>query len=233
MMNEIETRKYEMFARVREFGATHAAAIPTNSLAADLLAQIGSAVDELSGHSATKATGAGTAREGTASRGLARETLRADLEAISRTARAMAPRIPNVHAKFKMPIAGRDQALLDAARAFAADATPLRSEFALRELPESFFVKLESDIAAFERALNVQRHGRETRIEAGAAIERTIAAAMQAVRQLDSIIRNRFGGEPAALAAWTSASRVQRAGRSAKPADSQPVSEGGGSDRAA
>lgn len=120
-----------MLSRVREFGANHAAAFPSGTIAADLLAQIGATVDLLSMHSATKATGTGTTRQGSVNRAKTRDALRADLEAISRTARAIGVRIEGVEAKFKLPPTGRDQSLLDAARSFAVEAVPLKAEFEL------------------------------------------------------------------------------------------------------
>jgi hypothetical protein len=223
MMNEKETRKYEMLARVRDFSATHASAFATGTLAASLLAEIESAIERLSDHSATQSAGAAAVREGSASRRLARETLRDDLEVISRTARALADEMPPLREKFRLPPTGRDQALLDAARAFAADAEPHAAEFARHELGEEFFAKLEADIAAFERALAAQRRGRETRIAATAAIDDAIDDGVRAVRRLDTIVRNKFAADPVALQAWTSASRTWRSSHPARAPQSEPA----------
>jgi hypothetical protein len=103
MMNERDTRTYEMLARVRDFGARHAEQFPSGSLGADILAEIGAVVDKLSAHSVEQAAGSSTAREGTANRRLARETLRSDLEAMNRTARAIAVRVPSIAEKFRLP----------------------------------------------------------------------------------------------------------------------------------
>jgi hypothetical protein len=220
-MNETQTRKYEMLTRVREFAAGHAPIFPPGTFAATLLAQIHAAIDDVANHSAVKAAGNGAAREGTANRALARQTLRDDLEVIGRTARTIALRLPNVGEKFRLPVAARDQALLDAARAFAADAVPLAAEFALHELSSAFFAKLDADIAAFEQAFSQQRKGRETRIAATAAIEATLLHGVRSARQLDTIMRNRFAGDPVSLQAWSSARRIQRTGRGPRP--QQPV----------
>ena len=228
MMNEVENRKYEMLARVREFGATHAPAFASGSFAAGLLAEIAAAVEKLSSHSVAQATGGGTAREGTANRRLAREALRDDLEMMSRTARTISVRIPNIAEKFRIPTTTRDQALLDAARAFATDAKPLEAEFALHELSAEFFAKLDVDIAAFERALAVQTRGREARIAATAAIDSMVADGVRAVRQLDTIVRNKFAADPATLTAWTSVSRIRHTGGTARPHQPEPVAVGDG-----
>ncbi len=111
-----------------------------------------------------------------------------------------------------MPPHDRDQSPLDAARAFAAEAMPLKVEFALRELPETLLAQSDPDIAVSERALIDQRHDRETRIEAGAAIGLTVEVGVAAARQLDSILRNKVGRDSATMVAWTDASRIQRSG---------------------
>ncbi len=215
MMNGEETRKYEMLARVRAFGVSHAAAFAPGTLAADLFAQIGVAVEQLSNHSVAQTTGAGTMRQGTASRRLARETLRDDLEAMRRTARAISIDRPTVLDRFRVPPFGRDQTLLDAARAFAQEAALLRAEFARHEMGDAFFAKLEADITAFETSLTLQRRGRETRVRATAAIDGTLAAGMRAVRQLDSIVRNKLATDETMLVTWTTASRIRRASHGA------------------
>ena len=89
-MNDPETRRPEMFLRVRQFGASHAAALPAGARGAELLAVVDASNTELERHAAAQASGASAAREGTTLKGAARTALREDLEAISRTARAMA-----------------------------------------------------------------------------------------------------------------------------------------------
>jgi hypothetical protein len=208
-----QTRSYDRLARVREFGRQHPAAFPPESDAATLLARLGALVDTLSGYSVTKTTGDGVARQGSANRRLARATLRDDLEAISRTARAISIRIPNVEQKFRLPAASRDQAIVDAAKSFAAEAAPLKAEFARLALGDDFFAKLATDIAAFEQALSSQQGGRQTRVAAAGAIDNTLAEGSRVVRQIDAYVQNRFADEPLVLAAWRDASRLRRASR--------------------
>src|SRR6185369_2455384 len=118
------------------------------------------------------------------------------------------------------------QALLGAARAFVSDAEPLQAEFTQHELPAEFFAKLDADIAAFERALAVQTRGREARIAATAAIDSMVANGVRAVRQLDTIVRNKFAADPATLSAWTSVSRIRHTGGAARPRQPEPAAVG-------
>jgi len=212
MMNGIETRRFEMLARVRAFGANHSASFAPASLAATLLTQIGAAVDTLTARSAAQIGSQSSTRRATANRTLARQTLRDDLEAISRAARVIAAQMPSLDEKFRMPGSLRDQTLLGTARAFLADAAPLESEFIRHELPADFIATLTANIAAFEQALSEQRRAREDHKTATTAIEETLTTALTAVRQLDALVRNKFRSDTVMLSAWVQASRVQRGG---------------------
>jgi hypothetical protein len=214
-MDDIERRKYEMFLRVREFGARRAADFPDGSLGRQLLARLDTAIEELDMHTAAQTSGRGAAQEGTASKAAARDELRRDLEAISRTARAMALSTPGLENKFRAPRSVSDQALLATARAFAADALPLKIEFVRRGLPEDFLEDLSADIEAFEQAIAQTIQKREAQVSATAAIDGSIERGTNAVRELDAVARNKFDADPSALAAWLSASHTQRASRRA------------------
>lgn len=212
-MNDSENRKYQMFARVRIFGTEHAADFAPNSMGTQLFATLSGVIDSLDQHASTKASKTGAAFQGTATRGEARQALREDLEAINRTARVMSGDIPGLNDKFRLPPTDNDQLLLSAARAFLADATPLKAQFIAHELPADFLEDLQADIEAFEAAVNAQSSGVGQRIAAGAAIEAAIDQGVATVRKLDAIVKNKYSNDPAVLAQWASASHTERAPR--------------------
>jgi hypothetical protein len=78
-MKDVERRRFEMFVRVRDFGATHGASFAAGSRGTELLATVGASVEELETHAAAQASGASAGAQGTASRAAAREELRQDL----------------------------------------------------------------------------------------------------------------------------------------------------------
>lgn len=209
-MKDIERRKYEMFLRVREFGATRAAEFPAGSLGRELLDRLDAVVTELDAHASAQTSRRGAAQEGTAGKAAARDELRRDLEAISRTARALALATPGLENKFRAPRSVSDQALLSTARAFAADALPLKAEFTRRGLPEDFLEDLADDIEAFAQSITQTIQKREAQVAATAAIDSSIERGADAVSELDVIVRNKFAADPATLAAWLSASHTQR-----------------------
>jgi hypothetical protein len=204
-----------MFVRVRDFGAGHVASFPAATLGKELFDALDGIVTELEEQTTAQASGSSAARQGTTVRAQARAKLREDLEAISRTARSMSRGTPGIENKFRMPPGNsNDQALINAARAFAADAVSLSAEFIRHELPADFLAVLNNDINAFEVAVNEQNRGTETRVSATAAIDATIERGVETVRRLDAVVRNKFRDDQATLAAWESASHTERAPRS-------------------
>jgi hypothetical protein len=227
-MNDSENRKNQTFSRTHDFGSAHASDFGPTSLATQLFTTLGGIVSKLDGHAAKQASSRGQAREGTTTRGQAREELRADLMAINRTARAMAQDVPGINDKFRVPPVGNDQLLLNAARAFLADATPLKAEFVAHELPGDFLEDLSDDIAALEAAISHQSSGVGNAVAGRAAIEATVDEGIAVMEKLDPIMKNKYANNPAVLAEWASASHTERAPRHKKEAakPSEPV--GGG-----
>lgn len=143
----------------------------------------------------------------------AREALRESMQAMSRTARVMGLDTPGLETKFRLPRSGSDPALLQTARAFAADAVPLRDKFLRHAMPASFIEDFKEDIADLERAVGQQNTGRGAHVSATASVESAAERGMNAVRRLDAVVRNMFRDDAATLAAWESARHVESAGR--------------------
>jgi hypothetical protein len=208
-MNDSENRKRETIVRVRDFGTGHSSDFAANSLANQIFTQFATALTELDGLAASQASGA--SREGTSTREDAREELRRRMEAISRTARAIAIDTPGLEEKFRVPRGENDQILLAAARAFAADAVPFAAQFVAHELPATFIDDLKASIANLEAAIGKQSGAIGDRVGARAGIAAILDETMIALRKLDPIIRNKYANDPATLAEWTSASHIERA----------------------
>jgi len=209
-MKDTERRRLEMFIRVREFGATHIAQFPPTSFGGEKFAILDSVIDALEEKTSAQSSGRSRVRESTSSKAAARDELMRDLEAISRTARAMALTTPGLNDKFRVPHNQSNQAVLATARAASTDALPLKAEFIRRGLPADFIEDLEADIEILEQAITSKAQGTESHIAATAAIDREIERGMNAVRELDPVVRNKFASDPATLAAWLSATHVER-----------------------
>jgi hypothetical protein len=225
-MKDTERRRYETFLRVREFVTLRAAQFPTTTLAGELLTRLNSVIGEMETHTTAQSSERSATLQSSTSKAAARDELRRDLDAISRTARVMAISTPGLEDKFRAPRSISDRALIATARAFAADALPLKTEFARRGLPDTFLDDLNSDIEEFEQVNNQQIQKREAQVAATAAIDDALERGINVVRELDAIMRNRFAGDPASLAAWLSAGHTERAPRraAANPLPTPPAS---------
>src|SRR5207253_1135141 len=121
IMDSLETRRFEMFKRVRDFGTAHAADFPAQTLGNEMFTIVKNVVTELENQAAHQSSGLNTSLEGTATKAAIRAALFDDVAAINRTARSLAYEATGLDNKFRLPRKGRDQELLSAARAFAAD----------------------------------------------------------------------------------------------------------------
>lgn len=214
-MNSDETRRYDMLKRVRNFGQVRMADFPETSLGHELFSEISKALKELDTSATNQASGANAAIGGTKTKGTIRDELSEALTAINRTARALAFDTPGLEDKFRLPRSGSDQALLNAARAFAVDASPLKAAFLRHEMPVTFLEELQMQIDAFESALNHRATAKGVRVSATAGIDLALTRGVTAVRRLDALIQNKYRNDAATLAAWATASHVERANRSA------------------
>ncbi len=223
-MEDKELRSYEMLMRVDNFGDENISFFPTASLGAQLFAGIKAAVAKLANHLAQQVSGSTSARQGTATKAVAREGLRNDLERIRRTARAMSRTMPGIDSKFRIARTLTDQDMVGTAQAFAADALPLQNDFIRFAMPTTFIDDLNEHITDFQAALSNQQTGVSTQVMATASIDDELADALDAKRQLDAIVRNTFRDDAARLAGWTSASHVERRTRKPQTSSASPGS---------
>jgi hypothetical protein len=215
-MEDSELRSYEMVLRVRTFLTEEAARFPAGSLGAELSGLVSNAATELGNHVAHQVSGSTSARQGTANKGVARDTLQDSLERIRRTARAMSRTMPGLDSKFRIPRNSTDQGLIGTARAFATDALPSKNDFIRFSMPATFIDDLNDQIEEFETALTMQQSARGTHVTAKAGINESLEDAFNAIRQFDGIMPNIFQDNPARLAAWMSARHVERPPRRSK-----------------
>lgn len=212
-MTDQEIRKLQMLMRVRDFGATHTGAFPATSFGGAKFAIVQTVVAELEQHAVVQASSTSGVQRGTSSKKSIRAALRERLDSISRTARILTTESPGIEGSFRLPHSNSDQALLSTARAYLQEAAPLRDDLVQRELPADFLEELSTHITEFERVINSRNVNMEKRVSATAAIADAIKRGVMAVRELDVIVQNKFRDDPATLAAWASASHIERAPR--------------------
>ncbi|HYX43116.1 MAG TPA: hypothetical protein VE821_15530, partial [Pyrinomonadaceae bacterium] len=194
----------------RDFCTTHADRFPKDPHVQEVVAELDAAITDMKTHMAAQDSGKRSVKEGTKLKSVARTALREDLEAISRTARAMALKVPGLEDKFRLPRSTSSQGWLTVARSFAQDAALLKAEFVRRGLPDSFLADLQADINDYEQALNRREQHKGSHVAATAAINEADERGMNCKLELDAIVHNIFRDDPVTLAEWTSASHVVR-----------------------
>jgi hypothetical protein len=224
-MDDKERSCNEMFQRVEDFSAARLADFPVGSRGRELFALVSAAIADFDKHSAAQSSGASDARRSTSNKDAARSALREDLDQISETARAMAFEVDGLDQKFRLPRYLNDQKLRETARAFAADAPAFKATFIRYEMPADFLEDLAADITEFEAASQHQNIGIENQVTGSVGVATAREQGMNAVRQLDAVVRNKYRSDPATLAAWERARHIERTTRAKKntPAASPPA----------
>lgn len=222
-MNDAVTRNLETFIRVREVLNARADKFPAGSRALEVAALLDTAISDIERHAAAQSSGRRAAKEKGELKSVAFDAMRKDMEALSRTARAMSLTMPGLADKFRLPHNAGEQTWLAAARSFATDAVPLKDEFIHRGMPADFLDDFNADITEFEQAIQHKAQTSGEAIAARASLNEAVGRAINAVREMDAIFRNIFRDDPAALAEWTSASHIERAPRRNKTAKQTPT----------
>lgn len=158
-----------------------------------------------------KASAGGDASQRYDHKGTEREDLRSLMQPIARTARRMDSVVDGISEKYRMPSSRSDQTLLATAKAWATDLVAVEDDFVAFGLPATFIADLSTAATAFEDTINPTSDAVDDRIEANANIAESDRIGMEALRICDVIVRNIFAGNPGKIAAWTSASHVERA----------------------
>jgi hypothetical protein len=211
MMNDQDRRRFDAFVRIVQFGVESAADFPAGSIGRvqfDEVAAVAALLDEFA---ANKAASVGEVRFAFVGKGSARENLRDELSDIVETARTMVYQFPGIDAKFRMPRSRNDQQMLAAARAFKVEAAPLNADFIAYGLPATFLDELQDAIDAFEASLAPAGAAIDAQVAATAEIDSAIRRGMIARRILLGVVKNKYRNNVGKLAAWTSASHIEKA----------------------
>src|SRR3954470_10126682 len=194
-MFEINRRRYEMLTRVRDFGTTYGDRFPESSLASRAFAEVNAAIGSIEANDVAETTASVLARGKWKQE--ARQSLEERLVLIARTAQVLPGADPAFKAQFKVPGWRPGHFLLTAARRYVQAATPAAAQFVAHGMAPSFLSELGTVIERFEEALRGRARSQGHRVAARAAIREALATAFVAVRQLDVMVANHLGSDPA------------------------------------
>ena len=214
-MQDTTLRYLNMGRRVTDFNETYATSFPAGSRGSQLITVINTAVETLERQGARQDAADLDGQQATDEKNAALAALVNLLRPINQTARGMEKLFPGIGGRFRMP-RGSDQNFINRARAYIEEATPLAAEFTSRGLPADFTETLDAAVTRVESAIDRQNAALGAQTTASAAVKAAQQQLVDAVREFSPIVRNTLRDDPAALAAWESASHVERAPRRAK-----------------
>jgi hypothetical protein len=209
-MNDTQTAELDAGQRARAYAATRPADFPAGSHAALALAKLDAAITEVEQQAAKQISAKLDRQEQTEQKRLAITTLTGQMQSVNQIARSINEPFPGIADQFKMGRGG-DQATLDLGRAFIANATPIATEFTTRGLPATFLADMQVSIDAADAAEERQAVAATAQSAATEAIALGLKQLRAALRALDAIFRAKYKTDPATLAAWQTASHVEKA----------------------
>ena len=206
-----ETSLLSTFKNVNAFGIKYASDFPPTSIGGQQFALVSAALPKAGDLAAQQVSGGGEKKAGVKSKATAYKQIHDDLLAISDAAHSLALLgTAGLQGKFLMPRNHGAQDMLNAARAFQKDATPLAAQFASVGLPADFLKQLDTDISDCEAAISAKTSGLKMQAGATGGIGDMAHKAAIALHVLNTVVRNTYKNDPAKLAEWTVASHVER-----------------------
>lgn len=207
-MNDNETRRWEMQVRVVQFYNDNTPDF--NPFAKTKVQELEALVNQIESESAAQAAGFGESGQQYEVKDTVREDLRDEMSAISRTAKSMEYVFDGISDKFRFRRNSSDAALLGKGRAFHSESLPYEADFIAYDMPSDFRGVLNATCDAFEASFSATAGATAEHVAATAEIASKIREGMVIVRILDGILRNKYANNPGKLAAWLSASHVEK-----------------------
>lgn len=221
-MNNGQRRRNERGQRVDVYMDAQAEDFPANNKGGLQAARLKELLTQANALDLARAASAGKRRQGTEGREGARNALRRMVKTAWDTYKTITLDHPDIKGLFESPSKIKnDQALVRTARTYADNAAPLTGLFAENDLPLTFFVDMRAQADTFEAHTALQHAGVGEGVDANAALEETLRQMDEVVARIDTVVTNKYRDTPAKLAAWESASRIERAPRS-KPKEDEP-----------
>lgn len=218
-MKKTQRVRYEMFVRVRDFGAANGALFPESSAGGQSFVRVAAVVAAVDGHVASRVVARAEARKVKAT---ARAAVLEKMRIMAATGRRASRQEAFAHA-FRMPRRGADKVLVGTARAFAAEARKREAEFVRLGLPSTFISEFESLVDSIDQAVNVRNSSSHLRRKHQAGIEAALKEGAAELAELDVVVPNVLRENPVLLAQWRRARHIAGMGAPAPVKVPAPV----------
>jgi hypothetical protein len=217
-MTDREIREFDSYVRTNTFGESIAAENAPGSTAAAKFAVIATVVAKLSPERANQVRNRNTSKE------VLVRTLALEVQNIHRTAVSIALDEPGFADTFHLPANYTEGCVVACAEGFlkqldaqtgdtAADTAAKAAKvakFVAHEMSADFVTHLRNDCDAITAANKEAENKRENNVGNTANVGPTLKLAGDAVTSLNAIMHNRYANQPDKLAAWMTASHIER-----------------------
>jgi len=207
-----QQQRYQVFLKVRDFGARHSDQFPASSAAGRAFATVAEAAATIERQSSERLV---NAQAGKKARAEARKALWDRLKAIVRSARVIASD-PPARDVFRLPKRRSDVAILDTAHAFIDAGEAASAQWVAFGLPETALAELREMTTTFAKAMDSRRQGQTGVKDARKALKDALEYGFAAVRHLDVIVANTKDPDSAIAVSWNEARRSTPVARHTK-----------------
>jgi hypothetical protein len=215
-MTDEGRRRWEAFMRMHQFNLDNPGDHAAGSPGAAQFAVLANIVTNVQASGSEQAAAVGESGQKFEIKGTKRENMRAIMSEMSTLARSMEYEIDGIQAQFRMPRNRNDADLLNGARAFHSESAQYEADFIRYGIDNHFRDQLADAANEFEASMLAAASAVGERVEATAELEDWVVQGMRARRILDPINRIKYADNPGKLAAWLSASHIEKAPK-AKP----------------
>lgn len=214
-MNNLHLRNSERAHRTASFIDSQPEDFPEDSKAASLCSQLKQEQTKLAELDVIRSSSMSKRRQGTAARQTAHKLLLSLVKRVISTADVVALDRADIQGMFGRPQKNSNgQTLIADAHAIADKAATVVGLFTDNGLPATFVNDMRSHAGSLENAMQIQTEAVGETIRANSEIAAVIRRMNGLIERLDVIVRNKYRNDPAKLAAWESARRLEQPARS-------------------
>ncbi len=133
----------------------------------------------------------------------------ADMETVRDFAIPISRKIAGLEDKFRIPRTGGKSAKVAAAYVFVADGETIKQSFIDSGLDKNFFADLKAKADAAQQGLNEAQTSTGKKVGATSALETNVKTSSQTVEELRPLVNYIYRDNPAKLAEWNHAAKVE------------------------
>ena len=202
--------RYEMFVRVRDFGAARKALFPESSRSGQSFARVSAAVGAIEVHRKNQVVATAEARRVKAA---TRAAVFDYMKAVALAARRVTK--PDVRESlFRVPRRRNVELELSTAQMFIEEAEKRQDEFLGFGLPPTFISDFRALVDNLRQAVHTRLGSKTERRQASAGTRTALAIGLDAIRDLDVLVTMATREDPTTFAAWGAARRIEGQGSS-------------------